>query len=95
MLPGRFGGGNISEIFLEEASAAAWRRAHRSCSCDLDSEVVGKVFDLHFFCRRNSILFHHLILAQKIVGLHPSTKARELASFRNFVPKLLSRVIIG
>jgi hypothetical protein len=32
---------------------------------------------------------------QKIVGLHLSTKARALASFRNFVPKLLSRVIIG
>ena len=75
MLPRRFGGGNIWEIFLEEASAAAWRRAHRSCSCDLDSEVVGKVFDLHFFCRGNSILFHHLILAQKIVGLHLFTKA--------------------
>ena len=44
------------------ASAAAWRRAHRSWSCDLDSEVVGKVFDLHFFCRGNSILFHHLII---------------------------------
>jgi hypothetical protein len=36
-----------------------------------------------------------LILAQKILGLHLSTKARELASFRNFVPKLLWRVIIG
>jgi len=32
---------------------------------------------------------------QKIVGLHLSTKARALASFRNFVLKLLSRVIIG
>jgi hypothetical protein len=34
-------------------------------------------------------------IGQKIVGLHLSTKARELPSFRNFVPKLLSRVIIG
>ena len=32
---------------------------------------------------------------QKIVGLHLFTKARALASFRNFVPKLLPRVIIG
>ena len=36
-----------------------------------------------------------LILAQKIVGLHLFTKAREPARFRNFVPELLSHVIIG
>jgi hypothetical protein len=57
--------------------------------------VVGKVFDLHFFCRGNSILFHHLILAQKIVGLHLFTREWELAGFRNFVPRLVSRVIMG
>ena len=27
----------------DQARIIGWRRAHRSCSCDLDSEVVGKV----------------------------------------------------
>jgi hypothetical protein len=79
----------------QEFRPQQWGRAHCSCNCDLDSEAMRKLFDLHFFCRGNSILFHHLILAQKNVGLHLFAKAQERARFRNFVPKLLSRVIIG
>jgi hypothetical protein len=43
--------------------------------------VVGKVFGLHFFCRGNSVLFHHLILAQKIVGLYKGMGASGFQEF--------------
>jgi hypothetical protein len=77
---------------VTRARIIGWRRAYRSSSCDLDSKVVGKVFGLHFFCRGNSVLFHHLILAQKIVGLY---KGMGASGFQEFVPRLLSRVIMG
>jgi hypothetical protein len=35
----------------------------------------------HFFCRGNSVLFHHLILAQKIVGLYKGMGASGFQEF--------------